>query len=54
MGGWLFTSVLEAFELFSNFSSFFTKDASILQMIISLGFASEEMKRRLDLLQQAF
>lgn len=53
-GNWILGSVLEALELQSAFSSFYTGAAARqrLEAIVQLGFASPEMQRRLDLLRQ--
>ena len=56
LADWIFTSILESLESFSAFSSFYTRTSAVkrLQMIQSLGFASPEMTRRLDLISKRF
>jgi len=56
LADWIFTSILESLESFSAFSSFYTRTSAVkrLQMIQSLGFASPEMTRRLDLIKKRF
>lgn len=54
LGNWLMGSLLEELERVSSFSSFYTGTAakSRLENIARLGFGSEEMQRRLSLLNQ--
>lgn len=56
MGNWGMGSILEALEQNAYFSSFYAGPScrQRLQMIIDLGFGSEEMKRRLDLVNRRF
>ena len=53
---WFRASVLEEFERISSFSSFFTGETALerLETIASLGYASEEMSRRLQLVRIRF
>ena len=53
---WLRASVLEGFERISSFSSFFTGETALerLETIASLGYGSEEMGRRLQLVRLRF
>jgi hypothetical protein len=53
---WFRASVLEEFERISSFSSFFTGDTAVerLETIASLGYGSEEMSRRLQLVRLRF
>lgn len=53
---WLRASVLEEFERISSFSSFFTGQTALqrLETIASLGYGSEEMSRRLQLIRIRF
>jgi hypothetical protein len=53
---WFRASVLEEFERISSFSSFFTGEGSLerLETIASLGYGSEEMSRRLQLVRIRF
>ena len=53
---WFRASVLEEFERLSSFSSFFTGETALerLETIASLGYASEEMSRRLQLVRIRF
>ena len=53
---WLRASVLEEFERISSFSSFFTGETALerLETIASLGYGSEEMSRRLQLVRLRF
>jgi FkbM family methyltransferase len=50
---WFLASVLEEFERISSFSSFFTGQTALerLETIASLGYGSEEMSRRLQLVR---
>jgi hypothetical protein len=54
--GWFRASVLEEFERVSSFSSFFTGERALerLETIASLGYGSEEMSRRLQLVRIRF
>jgi FkbM family methyltransferase len=56
LADWIFTSILESLESYSAFSSFYTRTSAVnrLQVIQSLGFASSEMTRRLDLIKKRF
>lgn len=54
IGNWAFASALEEFEQLRSFSSFYTGERKILEIIRDLGLGSDEMKQRLDLLQQRF
>jgi FkbM family methyltransferase len=56
IGKWALAAILEELERLSSFSSFFTGNSarSRLDWIASLGFASAEMSRRLQLLQMRF
>jgi len=56
VGKWVLAATLEELERLSTYSSFFTGNATRprLEMIASLGFASAEMSRRLQLLQLRF
>lgn len=56
VGNWCFAAILEEYERLSAFSSFYMGKSSLprLEAIRSLGFASDEMKRRLLLLQKRF
>jgi FkbM family methyltransferase len=53
---WFRASVLEEFERISSFSSFFTGETALtrLETIASLGYGSEEMSRRLQLVRIRF
>jgi FkbM family methyltransferase len=53
---WFRASVVEEFERISSFSSFFTGDTALerLEIIASLGYGSEEMSRRLQLVRLRF
>ncbi len=53
---WLVSSIFEQYEITHAFSSYFTEQKSlqILQNLIRLGFQSEEMERRLALIQKRF
>jgi FkbM family methyltransferase len=53
---WFLASVLEEFERISSFSSFFTGETALqrLEAIASLGYGSEEMSRRLQLVRIRF
>lgn len=56
IANWVLAAILEELERLSFFSSFYSGRSSqqYLEIIRDLGFGSEEMKRRLDLLQQRF
>jgi FkbM family methyltransferase len=56
IGNWVLASVMEELERLSALSSFFLGDANKgrLEFMIQLGFASEEMQRRLALVKQRF
>jgi len=56
IGNWILAAVLEELERLGSFSSFYTKDAGRerLETIHALGFGSDQMERRLLLLQQRF
>jgi hypothetical protein len=53
---WLFSCLLEQFEKLHAFSSYYTAETSlpILEKLGTLGFQSEEMKRRLMLVKKRF
>ena len=53
---WLVSSIFEQYEILHAFSSYFTGKNSlqILQNLFKLGFQSEEMERRLGLIQKRF
>jgi hypothetical protein len=53
---WIFASALEEFERLHAFSSFYTGDGARrrLELIVSLGYESAEMRRRLDLINARF
>lgn len=53
---WVGAAALEELERNSHFSSFFTDESAVrrLTMLEKMGFASDEMKKRLDLTQQRF
>jgi FkbM family methyltransferase len=53
---WMLAASAEEFERLQSFSSFYTGDSSRsrLELIASLGFGSEEMSRRLQLLNARF
>ena len=55
-GPWVFAATLEAMELWHDYSSFYAgpEDLARLHLIRQLGFVSDEMKRRLDLMQMRF
>jgi protein O-GlcNAc transferase len=55
-GNWAYAGVIEQLELLSSYSSFYVAEMGRprLELIRSLGFGSDEMERRLDLLQQRF
>jgi hypothetical protein len=56
IGNWVVCSTLEELERNASFSSFYTGQASKqrLEIIRNLGFGSQEMARRLALVQQRF
>jgi FkbM family methyltransferase len=56
VGKWALAAILEELERLSSYSSFYTGNSARprLDMIASLGFASAEMSRRLQLLQMRF
>jgi FkbM family methyltransferase len=56
IGKWALAAILEELEWLISYSSFFTGNSgrSRLEKIASLGFASAEMSRRLQLLQMRF
>jgi len=56
LGNWLLGGVLEALEQLSSFSSYFSGTNTIerLEAIDALGFASQEMQRRLLLIKSRF
>lgn len=56
IGNWILASILEEFERIKSYSSFYSGAAARqrLETIRTLGFGSEEMRRRLDLLQSRF
>lgn len=56
VGNWVLAAVLEEMELLCAYSSFFTGASSLqrLELIEQLGFGSEEMKRRLQLVRMRF
>jgi protein O-GlcNAc transferase len=53
---WFLASVIEEFERLSSYSSFFTGDAARerLELLVSLGYESAEMRRRLELIRARF
>ncbi len=53
---WMLAAVLEELERLSGFTSFYTGSASRarLELIASLGYGSEEMRRRLELVRARF
>lgn len=53
LANWLFSSLLEPFELKKSFSSYFSGKQSLgnLQSLKKLGFCSDEVDRRIELLQ---
>jgi FkbM family methyltransferase len=55
-GNWYFAAVLEELERLESFSSFYMGSAALprLELLRDLGFSSNEMERRLKLLQQRF
>jgi len=56
IGNWVLAAVVEEFERLGFYSSFFSGVSAQqrLQLIHKLGFGSEEMKRRLQLVQKRF
>jgi protein O-GlcNAc transferase len=56
MGDWILAAGAEEFERLCSFSSFYTGESALprLELIASLGFASEEMDRRLTMVQSRF
>lgn len=56
IGNWIAVAILEELERGSHFSSFYTGMSALsrLEIIRDLGFGSDEMKRRLDLIQLRF
>jgi FkbM family methyltransferase len=56
MTDWLLAAVVEEFERLSSYSSFFTGDTARkrLELVISLGYESAEMRRRLELIRARF
>lgn len=56
LGKWIAAASLEELELNSAFSSYYTGKSSKQRLIAirNLGYGSEEMKRRLDLVEQRF
>lgn len=56
VGNWCLAAILEEYERLAAFSSFYMGKSSLprLEAIHSLGFGSDEMKRRLLLLQKRF
>jgi hypothetical protein len=55
-GSWILAATLEEFERLGSFSSFYTGAAARarLELITTLGYASEEMHRRLQLIRARF
>jgi hypothetical protein len=55
-GSWILAAALEEFERLGSFSSFYTGAAARarLELITRLGYASEEMHRRLQLIRARF
>jgi hypothetical protein len=53
---WIRASTLEELERLTSFSSFFSGEDSRtrLEMIVAAGYASDEMRRRLQLVQSRF
>lgn len=56
LGNWIMGSVQEAYEINAYYSSFYAESSGYerLKWIINLGFASDEIKRRLNLVEQRF
>jgi FkbM family methyltransferase len=56
IGNWIFAAVLEEMERLESYSSFYSGTSSLqrLELIQKLGYGSEEMGRRLHLVQQRF
>jgi len=56
IGNWVLAAVMEQFERLGYFSSFYSGDSGLqrLNTIHALGFVSDEMERRLNLLQQRY
>ena len=54
LANWILTAFLEEFERLKQYSSFYKRQTRTLEIIRDIGFAGEEMKRRLDLLEQRF
>jgi len=52
---WTLAAALEALEIFSAYSSYFTRNQSLqrLEIIKEMGFASQEMQRRLELVKHS-
>ena len=55
-GNWVLAAALEEFERLGSYSSFYTGVSALnrLKLIQTLGFGSEEMKRRLHLVRERF
>ena len=53
---WFLAAVIEEFERLSSYSSFFTGEAGRerLELMVSLGYKSAEMRRRLELIRARF
>ena len=53
---WFLAAVIEEFEKLSSYSSFFTGEADRerLELMVSLGYESAEMRRRLELIRARF
>jgi FkbM family methyltransferase len=53
---WFLAAVIEEFERLSSYSSFFTGEAARerLELMVSLGYESAEMRRRLELIRARF
>ena len=53
---WFLAAVIEEFEKLSSYSSFFTGEATRdrLELMLSLGYESAEMRRRLELIRARF
>ena len=56
LGNWVLAAILEEYERLASYSSFYTQNSARqrLEIIHNLGFGSEEMRRRLSLLQKLY
>lgn len=54
--GWFLAAVIEEYERLSSYSSFFTGEAARerLELMVSLGYESAQMRRRLELIRARF